>query len=593
VSEQKRGSDWRLFGKLTPYLAPHAWLFVVALVAAPLGAVLTVLQPWLLKTAIDEEINRGDIVGTQQMALAYLGVVIVGWLLEATYLLAMSYGAIRSITDLRDAVYGHTLSRARRFFDNVPSGRLLTRVTSDVEALGETLTAGALTIVLDVLRVSMVLVAMFWLDWRLTLVMLTIGPVVALVVDRIRRVLRRLYQEVRTSVADLNAYTAERLQGLQVVQLYSDEQRAMTDYMKRVDRYRNATIQTNVWDASLYAIIDGLSAMTMALMLWYGSGGLLEGVVTAGLLAAFIDYVSKLYRPIQEFSAKLAVIQRAMSALEKIFGLLDNAEEIDLGEAVLPSPNGAITLRDVHFAYGDGPDVLRGVDLEINPGEVVALVGRTGSGKTTLGRLLTRAYEGYRGSIRLDGKELDTLELSSVRAAVSSVMQDVQLFPSDVRFNLGLGQALTDEELWEVIDLAHARDAVEALGGLDGAVEQAGANLSVGEAQLLSFARTMAYDAPVVILDEATANVDTLTEVKIQAATDALLSRKTVLVIAHRLSTITNADRIALMDAGRVTETGTHVDLMVAKGEYSKLVLQQFESAPTSASNAVESAHRP
>ena len=570
------GSDWGRLRRTAPYLRGDGWLYLIAVLCAPASALLTVTQPYLLKVAIDQHIVPQQLDGLAQAALLYLGAVVIAFAMETAYTLTLSYAAMRTITRIRRHVYRHTLGLAQSFWDREPTGKLLTRATSDVEALGETLTAGAITILLDVMLVLGILTAMLALDPWLTAVMVFVAPVLAVAIEGIRRVLRRLYLKVRTSIAALNAYTAERLTGLKVVQLYSDEARALEGFRQRNRAYRDATIKTNVWDALLYAIVDGMSSVTMALMLWYGASDWFDTPVTAGLLAAFIDYVSKLFTPIREFSAKLAVIQRANSALEKIFSLLDHEERVPEGTVEAHDVRGTLTVRDLHFAYGDGPDVLKGIDLDLAQGEVVALVGRTGSGKTTLGKLLLRSYGGYRGSMRLDGTEHSDLTTASVRQAVGMVHQDVQLYPGTVRFNLALGAELSDAQLQEAIDLANAGPVVERLGGLDGRIEHEGRNVSVGEAQLLAFARTMAHDAPVVILDEATASVDTLTEERIQRATQALLDRKTVLVIAHRLSTVVGADRILVLHAGEVIERGSHEELMAAGGAYRELFDSQF-----------------
>jgi ATP-binding cassette subfamily B multidrug efflux pump len=574
--ELKAEGGMKLLLRLGPYVRPEIGWYVLACLAAPMSAGLAVLQPYLLKVAIDEHITPGKLEGLEQLALAYLACTLVAFLAEAGYTLALGYGALGTLTRLRRAVYTHTMSMAQAFFDKRPTGRLLTRATSDVEALGEVLTAGAVTIVLDALLVCAILGAMAWLDLKLTLVVLMLGPIIAFAVDRIRRILRRLFQEVRSSVSVLNAYTAERLAGMEVVQLYSDEQRALDLHDQLLDRYRVANLKTNLWDALLFAIMDGMAAVATALLLWYGSGDLLQGAVTAGLLAAFIDYIARLFRPIQEFSAKIAILQRAQTSLEKIFGLLDHRERIGPGEVRLEQVRGDIRIEGLSFAYGDGPDVLKDVSFRVAPGEVVALVGRTGSGKSSIARLLTRTYEGWRGTITLDGVDLPRVDLSDVRRNLGMVRQDVQLFPGDVRFNLALGKPVPDEKLWDAIRLVQAEEVVEKLGGLDGKVLHQGANLSVGEAQLLSFARVMVHDPPVVLLDEATASVDTLTETRLAAATRAVFERKTVIVIAHRLSTVVDADRIVVLDAGRVLEMGTHEELMGRNGAWAALFRQQF-----------------
>lgn len=569
-------SDGRLLLALVPFARPDLGFYVAALLAAPVSAALSVAQPWLLRRVIDQHVVPADLDGLRVAALWFLASVVVGFLAEAGYTLAISIGAMRTVTRLRAAVYHHSLGLAHTWHDRTAAGQLLTRATSDVEALGETLTAGAVTIALDVMLVVGVVAAMFVLDWRMSLLMLLVGPPLALAIEGIRRVLRRLFLAVRNSLADLNSFTAERLAGVRVVQLHADEARTQAMFDERLDRYRDANIRTNLWDALMYALVDGLSSICMAMMLWYAAGDWLGPAVTAGVLAAFIDYIGKLFNPIREFSAKLAVIQRATSALEKIFALLDHDERIPSGDQDLVEPLREIRLDDVRFAYPGGSDVLRGVSLTLRPGEVVALVGRTGSGKTTIGKLLTRQYAGHRGEMSINGVPITSLRLDAVRRTVTSVAQDVQLFPGDVRFNLALGHPIGDDRLLEAIHLAHADEVLARLGGLDGRIEHGGRNVSVGEAQLLAFARTLAHDAPVVILDEATASVDSLTEARIQAAIEAILARKTVLVVAHRLSTVRHADRIALLRDGRVVEQGPHDELLAAGGDYAELFRAQF-----------------
>jgi ATP-binding cassette, subfamily B, multidrug efflux pump len=433
-----------------------------------------------------------------------------------------------------------------------------------------------------------ILIAMFALDPRLTGILLLIGPPLGMVVDFIRRRLRPLFVAVRTHLAELVAFTAERITGIEVVQLYADEARSLARFDERLAPYRSANVATNVWDALMFAVVDGVTSIAMALMLWYGSGGWgAEDAVTAGLLAAFIDYIGRLFTPIRELSGKIAILQRATSSIEKLAGVLVLDERVRDGEQALGA-RGLVEFDDVRFAYGDGPDVLHGISLAIRPGEVVALVGRTGSGKTTIGKLLMRIYDGYRGSIRIDGVELDQVRLESLRARVGVVQQDVVLFPATVRFNLTLGAPIPDQRLHEALALAQATEVAARLGGLDGTVAHAGRNLSVGEAQLLAFARVLARDTPLVILDEATASVDSLTEARIQQATRVLLERRTVLVVAHRLSTITTADRIVLLDGGRVVESGKHPELLARGGAYAALFMSQYQHGSSAATGTTD-----
>ncbi len=561
---------WRF---VWPSIRPDLPWYLAAIATAPLSAGLTVLQPWLLRSALDEGIGQRDVAALQLFALGYLASGVLAFAFEAAYTMVTAMGASRSIARLRGQVFRHTLSLGASYFDREPTGRLLSRVTSDVEALGETLTAGAVTLLLDVLLVIGLAGSLVWMDAKLSLVLLTVAPPLALAIELIRRKMRVLFLEVRTHLAELLAYATERVTGVEIVQLYSREEATLAAFDQRLGRYRHATVWSNVWDALLFATVDAVSALTMAMMLAYAASPWLgEQVATAGLLAAFVDGVGKLFNPIRELSNKLAILQRAGASVEKLSGLLATEERVVGGDEPLPGAPGEVVLDGVDFAYAAGNDVLRQVSFTIRPGETVALVGRTGSGKSTVGKLLLRAYGGYRGSIRVDGLELSSIRQEDLQRRVGVVQQDVVLFPDTVRFNLALGAELPDERLWAALHQAQAADVVQRLGGLDAKVEHGGRNLSVGEAQLLSFARVLCRDTPLVVLDEATASVDSLTEQRIQDATRALLRERTVLVVAHRLSTVMDADRIVVLDAGRVIEQGTHRELCASGGRYAELV---------------------
>jgi len=572
--------DLQLIARLWPHARPDAWVFIFALIATPLIAAMSLAQPWLLKRIIDEHVIPQKLDGLQDLALLYLVAVAGAYLVEATYTLSLSWGGQRLILRLRTALFSHALSLKQRFFDHQPTGKLLTRLTTDLDALGDALSAGIVTIVLDFLMIIGTVAAMLWLDWELSVVMLTLTPILLGVLEFLRRRMKRLYLSIRDAIASINAYLAERIDGVEIIQLFgaAKESRAAFDETNR--EFRDLSSKSNVYDALMYAVVDGVGAIFMAVILALGAGLLFESfglgseqARSAGLLVAFIDYMQRLFRPLRDASGKVAVIQRAAASLTKIDELFANAEPADPGEKDPIDFEGHILISDLWFRYSpDGPDVLKGVSFEVKPGEVVAIVGATGSGKTTLGRLIDKSYEGYRGSIKLDGIEISELKTAALRQHVSAVRQDIQLFSASLKFNVDLGNAHITQTHRETATHVVLADALVERIGWDHPLRERGADLSVGEGQLLTFARTMAHDPTVIILDEATASVDSMTEQRIQSAIEAIMAKKTAIVIAHRLSTIQHADRILVMDGGRIVEQGRHADLVAKNGHYAVLV---------------------
>lgn len=561
---------WRT---LVPFVRPDLRWFLVSLGAMPILAGLGVLQPVVLRKVVDEHITVGEPEGLQFLAGVYLASVIASFLVEGVYAYCLVIGAENTILRVRHALFRQVLSLNQRFFERQPTGQLMSRATSDVEALNEAISAGSISLVLDVLSMVSVLAAMFWLDWRLAALLCLVGPPVALVIEFARRRMRLLFAEIRDSLAALNAYAAERISGIEVIQLYGLESRVAARFGALNRRFRDSNVTNNLYDAGLYAFIDGIASICLALILWYSVS--LDGrVVTIGLVLAFMDYIERLFRPLREFSAKVTFLQRASTALDKIFWLLGQTERITPGSRDLASPQGSLRIRDLRFRYrDDSPWILDGISLDVKPGEVVAVVGRTGAGKSTLVRLLARVHDGYEGSIAVDGVELRDLRPQAVRRAVGSVRQEVQLFRDTLRFNITLGDPTLDPERVTAAIHESGADLIAARypEGLDHRLRDRGADLSAGEGQIISLARTLARDPSLVILDEATANVDPVSERLLQAAIARIFTDRTCLVIAHRLSTITRADRIVVLADGRVAESGSHTELLALNGVYAAL----------------------
>lgn len=577
--------DGRLMARFVRYVFPYRWIAVAALCLLPLSAASRLAQPWLMKVAIDEHIVTGRMEGLPLVAAGFLALILAESLLTFVEVWLLQYLGQKVMFDLRMELFGHVQRLPVSFFDRTPTGSLVTRLTSDVEVLGEMFAAGIITVVGDILFLAGIVGVMLWMNLKLSLVTFAVLPVLIWVAFTFRIRMRKAFREVRARLANLNTFLAETIGGMAVVQLFNRQETERREFTRLNAAYRDANLPVITWDASLYALVETLSSVAVGLIVWYGAGEIVSGALTFGALVAFIQYIEKFFGPIRDLSAKYSIMQGAMAALERIFNLLDTEKDDSSSSpaATFSEDRGSsrrvdtIAFRDVWFAYRDEEYVLRGIDLTIRRGEKVALVGETGGGKTTVTRLLSRFYDVSRGSISFDGTDVREVPLPELRRRIGVVLQEPYLFTGTIGFNISLGDEGAARRMEEAARLVGAHRFIEALPkGYDEEVRERGVNLSAGERQLISFARAVAFDPEILVLDEATSSVDSESERLIQEGLRALMAGRTSLVVAHRLSTVQDADRIAVIHRGEKVEEGTHRELLAAGGVYARLHQLQF-----------------
>ncbi len=493
------------------------------------------------------------------------------------------------MSDIRSELYRHVMHLPVSWFDRVPTGSAVTRLTSDVEVLGEMFASGIITIVGDILLLIGIVSVMLWMNLKLSLVTFTILPLLLYVAYSFRRRMRASFREVRARLGRMNSFLNECIAGISIIQIFNRQRDEERRFQELNASYRDANMPVIFWDASLYALVEALSSVAVALIIWYGGGQIVTGALTFGVLVAFIQYIEKFFTPIRDLSAKYSVMQGAMASLERIFALLDTpVREITDGsfpEAATAEPDSSpaplIEFREVYFSYQEGNDILSGFNLTVRRGELIALVGESGGGKTTITRLLTRLYEIERGSILLEGIDIRTMALPEVRRRIGVVLQDPCLFAGTIEFNICLGDERARERVRQAAAAVGADRFIDRLPlGYEEMVRERGSNFSVGEKQLISFARAVAFDPEILILDEATASIDSASEQMIQEGIRGMMAGRTSLVIAHRLSTIRDADRIITIHHGVKVEEGTHDQLLSAEGAYFRLHQLQFSERP-------------
>lgn len=599
--------DARLMRRLLGYLRPYRGMVLAAVCLIILSSGLQLVGPLATAVAldlfvrpfdeapesisvvsrwIDAELARRQIAlspaaGLAAVSLVYLGALLLAFvvLYAQGYLMQMMGQLV--MFDLRRDIYRHLQRLPLRYFDRHPVGRLVTRVTNDVDALNELFTAGIVAIIGDVLLLLGIVLVLFWLEWRLALVSFAILPMLLLLTLWFKIRARQSYREVRVKLARINAYLQEHITGMSVVQLFAREAAVHKEFSTINDAHRQANIRAIFYYAVYYPGVELITALGVGLILWYGGGEVMAGVLSVGALVAFLQYAQRFYQPLADLSEKYNILQAAMASSERIFELLDEPAAAGTTAGVRRPPRvaGRVEFDGVTFAYRPHEPVLKEISFRIEPGETVAVVGHTGAGKSTLANLLLRFYDVQQGAVKVDGVDVKQWDLATLRRAIAMVLQDVFLFSGSVAYNIRLGEGSIDQErlVWAAREV-NAVDFIEDLpGGFEAQVRERGAGLSVGQKQLIAFARALAFDPRILILDEATSSIDTETEQRIQSALDRLLVGRTSLVIAHRLSTIQRADRILVLHRGTLREQGTHQQLLAQRGIYYRLYQLQYK----------------
>ena len=609
--EDVRSFDPRLARRLLSYLRPYRLRASVSVLLVVVSSGLQLAGPAIVAVAIDLFVRPGGEVpatgasarvgswlaslgwtpspleGINASASLYLATLLLGFVILYVQMVLMNMMGQFVMFDLRRQLFGHLQKLDVQFYDRNPVGRLITRVTTDVDALNEMFTAGFVAIFGDIFVLTGILVIVFWMDWRLALVLFSILPFIIITSIWFRRGARRTYRQVRTRIAAINAFLQEHLSGMSVVQLFNRQKRESERFETLNARHRDANIDSIFYYSVFFPVIELIESAGIALVVWYGGGEVIRGTLSLGVLIAFFQYAQRFYEPISDLSEKYNILQAAMAASERVFRLLDSRPSIvDPDEPRRIDEVRTIEFRNVWFAYNDEDWVLRDVSFHVAAGERLALVGHTGAGKTTVTNLLLRFYDIQRGEILINGIDIRTLPLEMLRSMFAIVQQDVFLFSGTVAENISLSDpTITRERVEAAARRVQADRFVSRLPeGYDAPVRERGAGFSVGEKQLLSFARALAFDPPVLILDEATSSIDTETETVIQRGIEELMKGRTSLLIAHRLSTIRASDQILVFHHGEIRERGRHDQLLDANGLYRKLHdLQQKNAGVTAA----------
>ncbi|MCF8259683.1 MAG: ABC transporter ATP-binding protein/permease [Melioribacteraceae bacterium] len=573
--------DSKLMKRLLAYVKPYKKYVVLAIVFNILVAGLGPLRPYLTKVAIDENIANSDYDGLIVISILLFGSLIFQASIQYLLTYYTQLMGQKIIYDLRKKLFSHVQRLSLKYFDKTPIGRIVTRVTNDVESLNELFSSGIVMVFSDVFIILWILIFMFVMSWDLSLVTLSVLPALIYGTFLFRKKVREAYRDVRKYLARLNSYMQEHITGMSIVQIFAKEKSEEDRFAKINSDHKDSNVSSIFYYAIFFPSVEILSSLAIALIVWYGGGEVIQKSMSIGVLFAFIQYTEMFFRPIRDLSEKYNIMQTAMASSERIFNILDNDTFVNNPENPrrFNKVEGKIEFQDVSFAYNPDEYVLKNINFTINPGEAVAIVGATGAGKTSIINILTRFYDVPKGKILVDGLNIAEVDKHELRKHISMVLQDVFLFSGTIKSNISLDNEDITEQM--VIDAAKTVGAHKFISelpkGYDEQVMEKGATLSVGQKQLISFARALAYNPQILILDEATSSIDTETEILIQKAIEKLLVGRTSIVIAHRLSTVQNADKIIVMHKGEIREVGTHQELLTQKGIYYRLYQLQYK----------------
>lgn len=573
--------DWSILMRILSLGKKYKRLFIISALLAILIAPVSVVRPLLINKAVDDYILHFDFDGLLKITMVMLGVLILEVVLQYFFVFMSNLLGQNVIRDLRTKVFRHVLSLNLSYFDRTPIGTSTTRTINDIESINEVFTQGVLIMIADVLKIIAVIVTMFVVSVRLTLIVLVTMPLILIATYIFKEKVKVAYQRVRAEIANMNAFLQERLSGMYVVQIFNAEEKEKKKFREINRSYTQANLDSILYYAIFFPVVEIISALALALLVWWGAKGIIGGGVTFGSLVIFPIFLNMLFRPMRMLADRFNTLQMGIVAGERIFFLLDRKDTIsDTGEIEVEKLDGAIEFKDVYFSYDGENDVLKNINFEVEPGETLAVVGSTGSGKTTLINILNRFYEIQKGEILIDGTDIRDIHLDSLRRRIGIVLQDVFLFNGSIADNIRMmDDSIEMDEVIHYSRMIGAHDLIMDLpGGYDFYVSERGANLSSGQRQLISFVRLLIFRPDILILDEATSNIDIETENIIQYAIEQLISKRTSIIIAHRLSTIRHADKIIVLQKGEIIEMGTMDELLMKeKGHFRRLYELQFE----------------